>query len=73
MSLTREEIDSLKNLSNEAYLYESIRLPLLRNTPCPDGEHEYDSRHHRLRGFSGHDYFVNYCKKCGRDKPNFKV
>ena len=56
-------------MSTEAYFYESIRAPLLKNPPCKDGEHEYDDRHHRLIGFPGHDYFINYCRKCGRDKP----
>lgn len=66
--MTKEEVGSLKHLSNEVYFYESIHLPLLRNPPCPDGEHEYDDRHRRLRGSPNHDYFVQYCTKCGRDK-----
>lgn len=36
--------------------------------PCKPGEHDYSG--HRLRGFPGHDYYVYYCQKCGRDKPD---
>jgi len=68
MKLNKDELECLKHLSNEAFFYESIRASLLRNPPCPDGQHKYDETHHRLKGFSGHDYFVNYCCKCGRDE-----
>jgi hypothetical protein len=39
--------------------------------PCKEGEHDYSE--HRLKGFPGHDYYVYYCRICGRDKPDLFV
>jgi hypothetical protein len=51
------------------YFYEmKVRNHEFSKETCKEGEHDYSE--HRLKGFPGHDYYVYYCRKCGRDKPN---